>query len=162
MLSQSSINPIGRQAPVPLGVNLLAPALILLKGEHATADGRSTQLLRRGGFAPWQEQRVTNHIEAHLGQTIRVADLAALSRLSVSYFSVAFRQSFGLSLQMFLVRRRVQRAQALMLSTDQPLSDIALACGFCDQPHFCRRFRRIAGSTPNAWRRAHRRLPPAA
>ena len=40
-----------------------------------------------------------------------------------------------------------------MLTTDEPLSQIALACGLCDQSHFTRVFRRIVGESPNAWRR---------
>jgi AraC family transcriptional regulator len=109
----------------------------------------------RSGLAPWQVRRVQSHIEAHLDGPIRVADLAALSRLSVSYFSVAFRRSFGVSLYKLLARLRVERARTLMLSTGRPLSEIALACGFCDQAHLSRQFRRVTGSTPQGWRRQH-------
>jgi AraC-like DNA-binding protein len=43
-----------------------------------------------------------------------------------------------------------------MLSSQLPLSDIALSCGLSDQSHFTRVFRRIVGETPSAWRRARR------
>lgn len=139
----------------------LAQALALLEKEAVPVDNGSPRQSRRGGFAAWQEQRVRTYIDAHLDAPIRVADLAQISRLSAGYFSVPFRQTFGSSLQTFLAHRRVERAKMLMLSTDQTLTDIALACGFCDQAHFCRRFRRIVGSTPNAWRRQQLRQPNA-
>jgi AraC-like DNA-binding protein len=44
-------------------------------------------------------------------------------------------------------------AQSLMLTSREPLCEIALRCGLYDQPHFTRVFRRIVGETPNAWRR---------
>ena len=40
-----------------------------------------------------------------------------------------------------------------MLASPLPLSQVALECGMCDQPHFCRVFRRIIGINPKAWRR---------
>jgi transcriptional regulator GlxA family with amidase domain len=43
-----------------------------------------------------------------------------------------------------------------MLQTDAPLSDIALRCGFVDQAHLCKHFRKVTGETPAAWRRARR------
>jgi AraC-like DNA-binding protein len=49
----------------------------------------------------------------------------------------------------------VELAAQYMLTTDAPLSDIALGCGFADQAHLCKRFRQAAGQTPAAWRRAH-------
>jgi len=53
----------------------------------------------------------------------------------------------------YIQRRRVVRAQQMMLLSDQPLSQIAVACGFADQAHYCRVFRDIIGLSPNAWRR---------
>src|ERR1700684_4561492 len=56
-----------------------------------------------------------------------------------------------------VIRRRVELAAQYMLLTEAPLSDIALRCGFTDQPHLCKHFRQTTGYTPAAWRRAHRK-----
>jgi AraC family transcriptional regulator len=58
-----------------------------------------------------------------------------------------------------VIRRRVERAQGLMLATDASLSDIALDCGLADQSHLTRLFRRIVGESPRAWRRARISAP---
>jgi AraC family transcriptional regulator len=108
----------------------------------------------RGGLSPWQIRKVTSHVEAHLDRTIRNDDLASLVRLNPSHFGRAFRNSFGEPPHEYVIRRRVERAQGLMLSTDAPLSEIALDCGLADQSHLTRLFRRIAGESPRAWRRA--------
>jgi transcriptional regulator GlxA family with amidase domain len=124
-------------------------------------DGTSPQTLEDGvrqGLAPWQVRRVLAHIDANLSTPIRNEDLAAVARLSTSHFNVAFRNSVGESPHEYVIRRRVERAQGLMLSTDKPLSDIAAECGLADQPHLTRLFRRIVGESPAAWRRA--RLSP--
>ena len=94
-----------------------------------------------GGLAPWQVRRVLAHIEANLETTIRNKDLAAVARLSECHFNVAFRGSVGESPHGYIIRRRVERAQGLMLSTEKSLSEIALECGLTDQAHFTRLFR---------------------
>jgi AraC family transcriptional regulator len=108
----------------------------------------------RGGLAPWQIRKVTAHIEANLDAPIRSSELAAIARLSPCHFSRVFRNSFGCSPLDYVTRRRLERAQGLMLSTDAPLCQIALDCGMADQAHFSRLFRRIVGETPRSWRRA--------
>jgi len=108
----------------------------------------------RGGLAPWQIRKVTSHIEAHLDRPIRNEELAALVRLNASHFGRAFRSSFGEPPHEYVIRRRVERAQGLMLSTGASLSEIALDCGLADQSHLTRLFRRVAGESPRAWRRA--------
>src|SRR5688572_20309891 len=141
-----------------------------LDDERGTAEEslrRAAELLRemggagarghddaRGGLAPWQVRKVANHIDAHLDQPIRNEDLALIARLTPSHFGRAFRNSFGEPPHEYVMRRRVERAQGLMLSTDAPLSEIALDCGLADQSHLTRLFRRIAGESPRAWRRA--------
>jgi AraC family transcriptional regulator len=108
----------------------------------------------RGGLAPWQVRKVTSHIEANLDGPMRSEELAAIVRLNPCHFSRAFRNSFGSSPLEYVIRRRMERAQGLMLSTDAPLSQIALDCGMADQAHFSRMFRRTVGESPRIWRRA--------
>jgi AraC family transcriptional regulator len=116
----------------------------------------------RGGLAPWQIGRLKAYIEAHLDEAIRIEDLTVITRLSPSYFSSAFRRSFGETPHAYLVRRRIVRAQELMLMTDEPLSQIAIACGLCDQAHLSKLFRRAIKMSPNLWRRERRSAPPLA
>jgi AraC-like DNA-binding protein len=106
------------------------------------------------GLAPWQIRRVLTHVNSNLDSTIRNGDLAAVARLSESHFNVAFRKSVGQSPHEHIIRRRIERAQGLMLSTGKALSEIAIECGLADQPHFTRLFRRVVGESPAAWRRA--------
>jgi len=109
----------------------------------------------RGGLAPWQMRAVRKHIEDRLAEPLRVRDLAKLVSLSVSYFSRAFKDSFGELPHTYIVRMRIERAQALMLTTSSSLSQIAYACGLVDQAHLCRRFRKATGTTPGVWRHRH-------
>jgi AraC family transcriptional regulator len=127
-----------------------AAQLLQEMGEMATAGPQPV----RGGLAPWQIRKVTSHVETHLDQPIRNEELAALVRLNPSHFGRAFRNSFGEPPHEYVIRRRVERAQGLMLSTDASLSEIALNCGLADQSHLTRLFRRFAGESPRAWRRA--------
>jgi len=127
-------------------------------------DGESSQLSKYntpGGLAPWQVRRVMAHIEANLGECIRNKDLAALARVSLFHFNVAFRNSVGHPPHEYVIQRRIERAQGLMLSTDTPLSEIAIECGFADQAHFTRLFRAVSGETPAAWRRARANPRPS-
>lgn len=106
------------------------------------------------GLAPWQIRRVLTHIDANLDTSIRNKELAAVARLSEFHFNVAFRNSVGHPPHEYIIRRRVERAQGLMLSTNKALSEIAAECGLADQAHLTRLFRRVVGDSPAAWRRA--------
>jgi AraC family transcriptional regulator len=110
----------------------------------------------RGGLPAWQIRRVIAHVEANLTRRIHVRELARLLGLSASHFCRAFKCSFGASPRDYVLRRRIEVAQALMLTTSEPLSSIAATCGMCDQQHFTRSFRRIVGETPSTWRRTRR------
>lgn len=113
----------------------------------------------RGGLSPWQIRKVTSHVEANLDRPITNGELASLVRLNASHFGRAFRNSFGEPPHEYVIRRRVERAQGLMLSTEASLSEIALDCGLADQSHLTRLFRRIVGESPRAWRRARMGAP---
>jgi AraC family transcriptional regulator len=113
----------------------------------------------RGGLAPWQIRTVSTYIETHLDSTISTADLAGLVKLSLFHFCRAFRASFGESPHTYVMRRRVERAQGMMLRTRLSLAQIATECGLADQAHLGKSFRRFVGESPGAWRRA-RAAPP--
>ena len=112
------------------------------------------RVVYRGGLAPWQARAVRGYIDANLGATLSCDALAQLARLSVSYFARAFKCTFGYPPHEFLVRRRLERAQSMMLQSDVPLAQIALECGFADQAHLSRLFLRFTGERPATWRRA--------
>jgi AraC-like DNA-binding protein len=122
-------------------------------GVDINADGSPVEKCR-GGLAPWQIRRVSTHIEEHLGETILCDDLAMIARLSLSHFMRAFRDSFGCPPHTYLMKRRMERAQGLMLTTNTPLGHIALECGLADQSHLSRLFQKFVGESPAAWRRA--------
>lgn len=135
---------------------------------NATASLQRAQAMLRGvgmasprlpeyvtkGLAPWKVRRVLAYIEENLGEPLRNKDLAVVAELSEYHFNVAFRNSVGQTPHEYLIRRRIERAQGLMLSTAAPLSEIAAECGLADQAHFTRLFRRAVGETPAAWRKA--------
>lgn len=105
------------------------------------------------GLAPWQQKRVRDLVEERMHESLSVVEMAAAARLSRSFFSRAFSASFGCSPHAYVMDRRIARAKALMQEGDEPLAQIAVACGLSDQAHLSRLFRRHAGMTPSAWRR---------
>lgn len=107
----------------------------------------------RGGLAPWQKRKIGRHLRENLERSIRMDELATEVRLSVSHFCRAFKKSFGETPHAHVVRLRLELAQRLMLTTEDPLSQIALSCGLADQAHLSKLFRRVFHDTPNAWRR---------
>jgi AraC family transcriptional regulator len=137
-------------------------ALALLRNVRPSAECTAPSASAKpqsGGLAPWQVSRVTAYIDTHLESTIRAQDLTQIVKLSVSRFFRAFKVSFGTPPLEYVARRRIDLACELMVATDQSICQIALACGLCDQSHFCRVFRRIIGVSPSAWRRANRAGP---
>jgi len=134
----------------------IARASALLQKDHnrPNRERRGTATaLARGGLAPWQMRQVTRHIETTLAATISTDECAAIVRLSNSHFRRAFKVSFGVTFYRYIYQRRVERAQELMVMTDQSLCRIARQCGFADQSHFARVFRRLVGPSPADWRR---------
>jgi AraC family transcriptional regulator len=140
----------------------IAHAIALLSGEPSLGlngihvPSNLETHVARGGLPAWQTRRVFAHVEANLCRRISIRELAQLLDLSASHFCRAFKCTIGVSPRDYVLRRRIEVAQGLMLTTSQPLSSIAVACGMCDQPHFTRSFHRLVGETPYTWRRTRR------
>jgi transcriptional regulator GlxA family with amidase domain len=123
-----------------------------LQNPAANPPQPNTQI--RGGLAPWQIRKLITYVDVNLDRTITTRCLAEVARLSAFHFCRAFRDSFGDSPHGYVIRRRMERAQGLMLTTNASLGQIAADCGLADQAHFNKLFRKFAGESPGAWRRA--------
>jgi AraC family transcriptional regulator len=135
-----------------------ASALLRAKsGACADADGARPSE-SRGGLLAWQLNRVVDYIETHLTEKMMATDLADLIDVSVGQMMRAFKVSVGVPPFRYIARRRVELACTMMSTTREPLSQIAIACGMCDQAHLCKVFRRTIGMSPAVWRRGQRSL----
>jgi len=130
-----------------------------LLGPSSEESGTSAPVVggsfRPGGLARWQAKRAMAYIEENLESKLEVRGLAELVSFSKSHFSRAFKRSLGLPPMAYVMLRRIERAKVLMTSTPQQLTEIALVCGFADQSHLNRSFRRIIGESPGRWRRTN-------
>jgi AraC family transcriptional regulator len=134
---------------------LLLKATVLLGSSDLQASHPEARGAFRPVLAPWQVRRVNEHIEANLDTSLPLRELASVARLSTSYFARAFKGASGQTPHAYILTRRIARARQEMLKGAQPLAQIAIACGFADQAHLARVFRRSAGLTPTAWRRGN-------
>jgi AraC-like DNA-binding protein len=108
------------------------------------------------GLPPRMLRHIEEFIDSHLDWPLNVDELAATAGLSVSHFSRCFRNSVGLAPHSYVMRRRLLRAQDLLLGTNMALSEVALSTGFSDQSHFSRKFHQSMGIPPRSFRLQHR------
>jgi AraC-like DNA-binding protein len=131
--------------------------LFAMRAHLASRFGtRVDRFSRPGGLTTWQARRASEFIDAHLAGNISLADVALECQLSVAQFARSFRRSTGMPPHRYLTERRVERARTLLLHSDLPLADVAVRCGFADQSHFTKVFRRLIGVSPGTFRSASR------
>lgn len=92
-------------------------------------------------------------VERNLHRTLRRAELARTAGLSETRLSVVFQQSMGCAPMAWIERRRLERAQELLLTTPASVAEIAHRVGFADPFYFSRRFRQCFGRSPSTMRR---------
>jgi AraC family transcriptional regulator len=107
----------------------------------------------KGGLVAWQIGRVRAYIDSKLHRAIYIRDLSAVARRSPAHFSRKFKSAFGEPPHAYVVRRRLEKACHLMMTSAASQSQIAFSVGFSDQAHLCRHFRRAFGQSPTSWRR---------
>jgi transcriptional regulator GlxA family with amidase domain len=111
------------------------------------------------GLARWKIKKVVSYLNSNLDTPLRVADLARVAGLSSSHFCRAFKQALRITPYLYVMRTRVERAQRLLRASDAPAVEISASCGFADQSHFTRLFKRFVGAAPGAWRRSRPYIP---
>jgi AraC-like DNA-binding protein len=83
---------------------------------------------------------------------VSLADVASSAGLTRMHFAAQFRAATGFRPHEYLLRRRIERAQEMLLGTGMALVDVALSVGFQTQSHFTSVFKRYVGQAPRAWR----------
>jgi AraC family transcriptional regulator len=132
----------------------LVTASSILQSEIERSSGVNGS--KPGALAGWQIGRVRAFIEENLHSNIDTKDLSAVAQRSPAHFSRSFKRVFGEPPHAYVIKRRLERACHLMVTTSETLSQIALRVGFSDQSHLCRLFRRAFGQSPSIWRREHK------
>lgn len=102
-------------------------------------------------------QEAVNYIEQNYQRNLTVEEVADACRLNRSYFSKLFKDNVGCPPQEFLIRVRLAKAAELMCSSNAPISEIAVRCGYSNQFHFSRAFKKHYGVPPQKWRARNRK-----
>jgi AraC-like DNA-binding protein len=101
-------------------------------------------------------QQVLRFIDAHYSDAIGLQDVAKEVNLSAAYLTDMIRRETGKTVLSWIVERRMTEARRLLLETDRAINQIAEAVGYFDAGYFIRIFRRLNGTTPQAWRLMYR------
>jgi len=134
-------------------------ARLHIERAHTVTHREVTPRACKALLADWQVRRIEHFVQSHIDTPLRICEAAESVRLSASYFSRAFKASKGISYSEFVAHQRIVRAKELLLTTDDPIAEIALACGFADQSHMTRLFHRAVGLPPRAWRHQNAQEP---
>lgn len=136
---------------MPLDVNIEARGLVLqlaaafLRTAH---DPTEEELEREGRFAP-----ILQYIDENLRRDIALDTLAELAGLTPTYFSDLFFKVMDVRPVEFINRKRVERAQLLLGSTDLTIQEVAAEVGINSSAYFSRLFNRVAGVSPRHYRK---------
>ena len=126
-----------------------AMAVALVSGQ---AVSHRPVRVSRGGLGPARLRRITDLVHARLEDELGLYELAQSVGLSTAHFARMFRKSTGETPHQFVLRRRLERAKAMLRAPDARILDVAVACGFKTQQHFAQVFRDVCGVSPTRYR----------
>jgi AraC family transcriptional regulator len=129
-------------------IDSLGISLASLLSAHAS----SVDSLPPAPLTRLELKRISDRVEAFLGDKLYVADLASEVGMSTAHFARAFKRATSETPHRYLMRRRVEIARD-RLAAGEPIADTAIACGFADQAHLSRWFKHIVGATPREFAR---------
>jgi AraC-like DNA-binding protein len=98
--------------------------------------------------------RARDAMDRQFADPLDIAALARIAHVSQAHFIRTFRATFGETPHRYLQRRRVERAMAMLCSTDRSITDICMSVGFSSLGTFSRTFRDIVGESPKDYRAA--------
>ena len=124
------------------------------------AEGLALQILglfartgERERSLPRWLQAARDYVRTNCDSVLRLDEVAAHAGCRSPQLAAAYRRTFGCTIGEDARAIRLQRAASLLATTAEPIAGVAVDCGFYDQPHFTRAFRKAYGLTPLAYRR---------
>ena len=100
--------------------------------------------------------RALDHLQRNFHRPLTVAEIGAIAHLSPRRLTARSQEEVGFAPGEYLRRIRIEEAARQMVTSDAPIGEIALACGFYDQAHLTREFRRRFDVTPREYRKRYR------
>src|SRR4051812_14758417 len=141
-------------------------SFIACSSRRCPVGGQSTHRAYSGvmAYAPPARHllRAKDLADARYAEAIGVDDMAAAAGLSRAHFSREFRRAFGDSPHAYLLTRRLERAAALLRTTDRSVADVCVSVGLRSVGSFTTSFTRTFGASPTAYRAAFPPASPAA
>ncbi|WP_406350397.1 helix-turn-helix domain-containing protein [Streptomyces sp. NBC_00658] len=116
--------------------------------------GQAGPKARAGELSPRRLAAVIDYMQANLGSTVTLEQLAAAAGVSTSHLTRMFRAATGQAPYQYLMRQRLECARRALLYGDAPIAAVALAAGFAGQSHLTRTMRRHLNVTPSILRAA--------
>ncbi|MCP8899095.1 helix-turn-helix domain-containing protein [Gilvimarinus xylanilyticus] len=127
--------------------------LLNLHGEVVGLCGIVQSYERMSDHPERPEFQVVEYIRAHYAERLNIPDIAEQFGFSQRQLERRFADTFGASPREYIIRLRTLVACEHLRSSNTPVSDVALECGFYDHSSFIRHFKRILGVTPLAYRK---------
>ncbi|MBD2466056.1 helix-turn-helix transcriptional regulator [Oscillatoria sp. FACHB-1407] len=136
----------------PLYVESLVTTLLFHLLKHYSNSKQQLASADSGRLPQQQLQQVIDYVHEHLGSELAVSAIAQEISLSQYHFSRLFKQTTGMAPHQYVMQQRLERAKKLLRQSTRSLVDIAHECGFANQSHFAKTFRKLVGATPKAYR----------
>lgn len=97
-------------------------------------------------------RRLRANIYSSAAEKFSIKTLAESVNLSPSYFQHLYREQFGISCYEDVLRAKTELAKHYLTNTSFTVSDVSALCGFDNDVHFMRQFRKRTGCSPNEYR----------
>jgi AraC family transcriptional regulator len=120
---------------------------------YAYGGMRAATRVSRSYLASWQKRRCEELVRTSIAKDLSLVDMAKECEMTVSHFTHSFKQSTGESPHRWFLKRRVEAAKEMLLSSELPIQEIAVACGFGEPNRLARAFSAVVGAAPDVWRR---------
>ena len=97
--------------------------------------------------------KVLAHVHSHLHEEISVETLAEMACVTKPYLIRVFKHEFGIPPLQYINKKKIERAQLLLITEDWTVKEVAWKLGFDDHSYFIRLFKKLIGTTPMDYRR---------